>query len=135
MTYSETRAHLQSFENKMEFIRPKLTEIWQFEILVFLKINRKNPKTYRGESVNKFLKILKFSLKCDFSSRFSYFYGKWRRKTLLWPISQVSFEICLIWYLFHRDGDTRDRKYRTPLKFQYFKNGWKLVDFYDIFGN
>ena len=32
MTYSETRAHLQSFDTKMEFIRPKLTEILQFEI-------------------------------------------------------------------------------------------------------
>ena len=32
MTYSETRAHLQSFETKMEFIQPKLTEIWQYEI-------------------------------------------------------------------------------------------------------
>ena len=32
MTYSETRSHLQSFETKMEFIRPKLTDIWQYEI-------------------------------------------------------------------------------------------------------
>ena len=75
MTYSETRAHLQSFENKIEFIRPKLTEIWQFEIL---KIIRKNRKAYRPERVIKWWKTWKFSLKCDFSSRFRYSYDKWR---------------------------------------------------------
>ena len=57
MTYSETKAHLYSFESKMEFIRLKLTEIWPFEIWVFLKINRKNPQPYRGERVNKWWKI------------------------------------------------------------------------------
>ena len=44
MTFSETRTHLQSFETKMEFIRPKFTEMWQFEIWKFLKIIRKIEK-------------------------------------------------------------------------------------------
>ena len=37
MPFLETRAHLQSFETKMEFIRPKLTEIWPFEIWILKK--------------------------------------------------------------------------------------------------
>ena len=78
MTYSETRAHFQSFETKMEFICPKLTEIWQFEIWKFLKIIRKNRKAYGPESVNKWWKTRTFSLKYDFSSRFRYSYDKWR---------------------------------------------------------
>ena len=78
MTYSETRAHLQSFETKMEFIRPKLTEILQFEIWKFLKNNSKNYKPYRPERVKKWWKTWKLSLKCDFSSRFRYSYDKWR---------------------------------------------------------
>ena len=66
MTYSETRAHLQSFETKMEFIRPKLTEILQFEIWKFFKNNSKNSKPYRPERVNKWWKILGFSLNMTF---------------------------------------------------------------------
>ena len=68
MPFLEARAHLQSFETKMEFIRPKLTETWPFEIWIFKKINRKNCKAYRRERVKKkmvenmaiFLKILFF---------------------------------------------------------------------------
>ena len=60
MTYSETRAHLKSFESKMEFIALKLTEIWPFEILVSLKKKSKKPKPYRGERVDKWWKIYKF---------------------------------------------------------------------------
>ena len=78
MTYSETRAHFQSFETTMEFIQPKLTEIWQFEIWKFLKIIRKNRKAYGPERVKKWWKTWKFSLKYDFSSRFRYSYDKWR---------------------------------------------------------
>ena len=37
MPFLETKAHLQSFETKMEFIQPKLTEIWPFEIWIFKK--------------------------------------------------------------------------------------------------
>ena len=66
MPFFETRAHLQSFETKMEFIRPKLTETWPFEIWIFKKINRKNRKGYRRERVNKWWKTWKLSLKCDF---------------------------------------------------------------------
>ena len=56
MTNSGTRAHFQSFETKIEFIRPKLTEIWQFEIWKFEKIIRKNRKAYGPERVNKWWK-------------------------------------------------------------------------------
>ena len=35
--YSETRDNFQYYETKKEFIRPKLTEIWSFEICIFLK--------------------------------------------------------------------------------------------------
>ena len=56
MIYSEIRAHLQSFETKIEFIQPKLTEIWQFEIWKFLKIFRNNRKAYGPERVNKWWK-------------------------------------------------------------------------------
>ena len=41
MTYSETRAHLQSFETKMEFIRPELTDI---TVVLNLEIKKKIEK-------------------------------------------------------------------------------------------
>ena len=66
MPFLETRAHLQSFETKMEFIRPKLTTIWPFEICIFKKKNRKNRKAYRRQTVNKWWKTWTFSLKYDF---------------------------------------------------------------------
>ena len=41
MPFLETIDHLQSFETKMELIRPKLTEIRPFEIWIFKK-NKSN---------------------------------------------------------------------------------------------
>ena len=35
MPFFKTRANLQSYDTKMEFIRPKLMKIWSFEIWIF----------------------------------------------------------------------------------------------------
>ena len=63
---------------------------------IFLNKSKKS-KNYRGERVNKWWKILKFSLKCDFSSRFNIYTTSGVGNPDCDQFPQVSFEICLIW--------------------------------------
>ena len=95
MLFLETRAHLQSFDTKMVFIRPKLTKIWPFEIWIFL---RNKSKKSKGLSTWKSLILRQVSLInlivtkfLKFPSKFALFVNPFKSMGQQCPANNASY--------------------------------------------